>query len=152
MNHLEVSFLAISEVQWQERAVGYCLNILDYLGRDDCEISLVFTDDKNITELNRRYREKNEPTDVLTFCQCEGENFPSGEERPVQNLGDMVISLDAVERHSEELEITLDEELRRVLVHAILHLTGWTHKTREPTDPMLRYQEKILQSIGESIL
>lgn len=152
MNHLEVSFISIFEVPWRERAVTYCLGILDYLKRDNCEISLVFTDDVNIAELNRRYRKQDEPTDVLAFCRGEEGDFPSGAKSPVQHLGDIVISLDMVERHSEEFKVSLDEELRRVLVHGILHLTGWRHKTRKPSEPMLQCQEEIIQVIGESIL
>lgn len=152
MNHIEISFLTIPEVEWQDRGQKYCLKVLDHLEKDNCEISLVFTDDDNIAELNGEYRDKEGPTDVLTFCQDEGEPFPVGEEDPFQYLGDIVVSLDTVKRHSMEFHVTFDEELRRVLVHAILHLLGWTHKTREPKDPMLQYQETIIKTIGESIL
>ncbi len=152
MNHIEISFLAIQEEDWQPRALEYCIRVLSNLEKDNCEISLVFTDDDNIAELNRQYRDKEGPTDVLTFCQEEGEPFPTGEDEPVHYPGDIIISLDTVKKHSLDFEVSFDEELRRVLVHAILHLNGWTHDTREISDPMLKYQETLIKTIGESIL
>jgi probable rRNA maturation factor len=57
-----------------------------------------------------------------------------------------------VDKHSQKFEVTFDEELRRVLVHGILHLLGRTHATRAPEEPMLIEQERIIKTIGEKIL
>ena len=151
MNQVEISFLSIPEQPWEERARQYCFQILEQLKTDNCEISLVFTDDKNIAELNRSYRGKEGATDVLSFCQDEGEIFPVPGDEP-RYLGDIIVSLDTVERHGEEFGVTKDEDLRRVLIHAVLHLHGWTHETRDPSEPMLKNQEILLKTIGESIL
>lgn len=153
MNIVEIDYLNIEEPDWTERIAPYCLKVLDFLKMDGQEISLVFTDDLTISGYNRDYRNKDEATDVLSFCQDEGEEFPGGiDVADYHHLGDIVVSLETVENQSQKFEVTFDEELRRVLVHGILHLLGRTHATRNPGEPMLIEQERILQTIGEQVL
>ena len=120
--------------------------ILGYLGEDG-EFSVHFVTDDEIKALNRDYREKDEPTDILTFRILDGEEFPSfpGEEK---ELGDMFISMDAMRRNAAEFSVSEDEELFRLLVHGILHLQGYDHKTNDfSSEPMLIRQEEIIQAI-----
>lgn len=107
------------------------------------EISLTLCHDAYIKELNSTYRDKNEATDVLSFCQNEGDEIMSF---PGQQLsaGDIIVSMDTLGRHAELYNVPLEEELKRVTIHGILHLKGMTHETREPEEEMLQYQESIL--------
>ncbi len=121
--------------------------ILTYLGEDG-DFSLHFITDSGIQALNRDYRGKNEPTDILTFAINDGEAFPQaeGEEK---ELGDVFISLDSMNRNADALSVPRQEELRRLLVHGILHLRGMDHATNDfASEPMLIEQERIMKELG----
>ncbi len=153
MNLVDLDFLNIDEPDWSLRVIPYCLKVLEALEVREKEISLVFTDDATISGYNLEYRNKTGATDVLSFCQDEGEEFPDfAESSQYHHLGDIIVSLETVEKHRQKFEVTFDEELRRVLVHGILHLLGRTHATRAPEEPMLIEQERILHTIGEQVL
>lgn len=109
--------------------------ILRDLGRVDGELSLYLTDDAQIRELNREYRGVDRATDVLSFSQQEGEAlFPTG--GPCL-LGDVVISMDRAGEQAREFGTELDVELRRLLVHGVLHLLGYDHEgSGEEADTM----------------
>lgn len=95
------------------------------MGCDHCELSLVLTDDPDIQHLNRTYRGKDRPTNVLSFPMQEGEfsNVTPG------LLGDVVISVDTAQREAAQAGISLDERMSQLLVHGILHLVGFDHET-----------------------
>ncbi len=88
-----------------------------------CSLSIVLTDDEEIHGLNRDFRGKDKPTDVLSFSQLEG-----GAEQHSRSLGDVVISLDTTARQAKEYRVTFDRELLRLLIHGILHLFGHDHE------------------------
>jgi probable rRNA maturation factor len=99
-------------------------------------------------ELNREYRGIDAPTDVLTFRQADAE--ATGDQR---HVGDLVISIDALERNAHDEGVTTDEELKRLVVHGLLHLSGMDHDDDDPTDPMLTLQERMLHALsGRRIL
>jgi probable rRNA maturation factor len=95
------------------------------LGCPRAELSIVITDDATIHDLNRQWRHKDRPTDVLSFSQVEGlcPGAPSEE----QLLGDVVISLETAARQAKELGHSLEQEVQRLLVHGVLHLLGHDH-------------------------
>ena len=113
---------------------------LNYLEVEPCEVSVSFVSDATIQQLNKQYRNLDEPTDVLSFAQEEGEGF-SG---PVRILGDIVISLDTMERNALLFDVEPSIELQRLLIHGVLHLLGRDHATNEEREEMLLLQEKIL--------
>lgn len=124
-----------------EQFVSAVLHTLNISGR---EVSVLLTDDNTMQDLNHRFRGLDEPTDVLSFG-----DEPPGDEGP---LGDIVIDVPLVTRQAHEYATTPEEELRRVTIHGILHLTGHTHSSNDFTDePMLNLQEKILASIKERL-
>ena len=89
---------------------------LEGLGCRDVELSILLTDDDGIRGLNRDYRGKDKPTDVLSF--------------PMEDeimLGDVVISTERASEQAAEFRVSEDEELSRLLVHGILHLVGHDH-------------------------
>ena len=88
------------------------------------------TDDPSIHELNRTWRHKDKPTDVLSFSQLEGEDATSdapGTPKGLPVLGDVIISTDTAQRQADAFGHSLDSELQRLLVHGVLHLLGHDH-------------------------
>ena len=121
--------------------------ILDSLGETG-DFSLHFVSDEEIRELNRDYRGKDEPTDILTFALSDGEAFPTfeGEER---ELGDIFISLESMRRNAAAFSVPEEEELKRLLIHGTLHLLGFDHATNDfASEPMLIRQEEMMRSLG----
>ncbi|MBN8548537.1 MAG: rRNA maturation RNase YbeY [Deltaproteobacteria bacterium] len=105
-------------------------------------LSLLFTDDTEIHVLNREYRGKDKPTDVLSFSQLEG-----GNKIPSPSLGDLVISLDTTLKQSKKYRVTLSRELLRLLVHGTLHLFGYDHeKVPAAEAAKMRRLEKFLMA------
>ena len=121
------------------KAAGiFVKKVLKHLGLDNWELSVLFCNNRYIKSLNARYRKKNEATDVLSFPL--GETDPDGR----YLAGDIVISLDALEENTGFFNVRADEELRRLLVHGILHLCGKDHSGNKAGEPMLKVQEEIL--------
>jgi len=111
-----------------ERVEALLSQILEFLAEKHPEIiarelSVVLCDDAYIQELNKLYRDKDYPTDVLSFSQLEGEV-----EVPSSALGDVVVSLRAARRQAKQYKVTLDQELNRLLIHGVLHLFGYEHE------------------------
>ncbi len=120
--------------------------ILEYL-KEDGEFSISFIDDEEIKSLNKEYRDIDSPTDILTFRLDDDDSFPTIEEEE-KELGDIFISLDSMARNAEEFGVEKSDELRRLLLHGVLHLEGYDHKTNDfSTEPMLIKQEEILKKI-----
>ena len=127
-----------------ESAVSQILSYLDA----DGDFSIHFVTDDGIRALNREYRDKDEATDILTFALSDGEAFPEieGEEK---ELGDIFISLESMRRNAASFSVSEEEELRRLLVHGILHLLGYDHATNDfASEPMLIKQEKMMDDLG----
>ena len=97
--------------------------MLRALNLEHAELSVLLTDDRGIHQLNRRYRGKDRPTDVLAF-ELDGTGRP-GEQAP--NLGDVVISLDTAARQARRKGHPLLSEVRLLLAHGLLHLLGYDH-------------------------
>jgi len=99
----------------------------------DGALNIVLTDDDEIQRINNLYRGKNHPTDILTF--------EYGVDQDV--LGDMMISLETVERQAPDFENTFEEELLYIVIHGVLHLLGFEH---EETDDISSEQMIMKQS------
>jgi probable rRNA maturation factor len=110
---------------------------------DDRELSILLTDDTEMTGLNRAYRRRDRTTDVLSFSQQEG---PRGDLHP-EILGDVVISVPAAKRQARERGASLMSELTVLLVHGVLHLLGFEHEKagRARARAMRKEQERLVQ-------
>lgn len=93
---------------------------------EERELSLVICDDRTIHALNREYRGKDRPTDVLAFAMGEGE----GAELAGEVLGDVVISLETAARQARAHARSLEDEVTMLLAHGVLHLLGLDHRDR----------------------
>jgi rRNA maturation RNase YbeY len=118
------------------------LRLLKLLGRKDNELSLLLTGDRRIKELNRDFRHKNRPTDVLSFPQIEaldGKVRANPLQPPeVEVIGDVVISIETAARQADEIGQSIEVRLRALLVHGLLHLLGYDHE-RSAADAKLMF-------------
>jgi probable rRNA maturation factor len=103
------------------------------------ELSLVFCDDDFIHGLNRDYRGKDKPTDVLSFPQDPDSGL----------LGDVVISVAAAQRQAAERGHSLAEEVEWLFLHGALHLLGHDDETEAQLEEMIRRARRIQESLGE---
>jgi len=149
MNKVDLNSEEVDLPSWSGKACNFALKVLDEIKRDNWELSILFCDNKTITGLNNQYRKKNEPTDVLSFNL--GETVQDGE-RTVYLPGDIVISLETLAENAEYFKIPVDEELRRLLIHGILHLDGMNHNSIEQDEPMLVLQEDILKKLNNETI
>lgn len=149
-NEVFYSVLGTEEPAWAQRAAEYALAVLDALGKKDWQVSLTFCDDATIHALNRDYRHIDAPTDVLSFML--GQREPMGDPEGIYLAGDIVISIPALFRNAEEFAVDPDEELRRLIIHGILHLDGLDHENTDPDQPMLKFQESLLATLGGHVL
>ncbi len=106
--------------------------------RDTVEISVLLCDDEAITGLNRKYRRKNAPTDVLSFEQ-DGPAASGG-----RALGDIVISLETAERNCGGDPQSIRREVDMLFCHGLLHLLGYDHGTSAERTEMQRKQAEYL--------
>lgn len=98
------------------------------------EISVVLADDALVRTLNRTYRDKDKPTNVLSFplLDADEENFPEiPDEDERLGLGDLVLSLETLERESLEQKKIFREHFLHLVVHGTLHLLGYDHERGE---------------------
>jgi probable rRNA maturation factor len=114
--------------------------MLEAIGREDAELSIMLCDDETIHELNRDYRKKDRPTDVLSFAMQEGEG---GDLHPGL-LGDVVISVDTARRQAADRGWTIAAEIRFLLAHGLLHLLGHDHRTRDEERRMLAMGDALI--------
>jgi probable rRNA maturation factor len=149
-NTIDISYKNIEPREWISDIEEFCLAVLQKLGIRNWEVSLLFCDDSFIAELNETYRSKSGPTDVLSFSQLDGErvdSFHQGGEETIY-AGDIVISIPTLMKNTGKIntgQIKREEELKRLIIHGMLHLNGMEHK--EEVCEMLILQEKILQEL-----
>lgn len=118
---------------------------------DDCEVSVLLTDNEGIHELNRDYRGVDRPTDVLSFPANElspGEFDADLCERDPETgrvfLGDMAISLEKCEAQAEEFGHSFERELMYLTVHSTLHLLGYDHVDEAEMKRQMRGREDVI--------
>ena len=117
---------------------------------DGSEVSITFVTNEAIHAINREYRDKDQPTDVISFAleeMSEGEVQIVGEGIP-RVLGDIIISTDRTREQAEEFGHSFERELGFLAVHGFLHLLGYDHMTPEDEKVMFGKQDEILESYG----
>ena len=100
-------------------------DVLNHLNFENWEMNVVFCDDKFMQEMNLQYRNIDAPTDVLSFEQ--GDYYIDDDENEIFSAGDILISDETLSRNANEFNIAKNDELKRLLVHGILHLSGEDH-------------------------
>ncbi len=98
------------------------------------EINYIFCDDIRILEVNREFLKHDYYTDVITFDYSEDDTIS----------GDVYISVDTVRTNAEEYGVSFEQELRRVMIHAVLHLCGFEDQTKEESAAMRKLEDWAL--------
>ncbi len=99
------------------------------------QLNFVFTGDKQLLQTNIQFLNHNTYTDIITFDNCEGNTVN----------GDIVISVERVKENAEKFAVNFDEELKRVIIHGILHLCGYKDKTKKHAEEMRKKENWALK-------
>ncbi len=102
--------------------------------------SVSFCNDETIQKINKEYRKKDSPTDVITFSLFV-DDINSIVYRKTADLGEIIVSIETAKRQMKE---SLDKEILTLILHGILHLFGFDHLTKKDYDFVVRIQEKIV--------
>ena len=111
------------------------LKILRKLG-GNWTVGIFFVSEREIKALNKKYRRKNRPTDVLSF-EMKDEGY----------LGDVIISPDVAKRNAKRCKARYNEEIARLVIHGILHLKGYDHEKKKDETKMFRKQDRLLKEV-----
>ncbi|MFS0861601.1 rRNA maturation RNase YbeY [Fredinandcohnia sp. 179-A 10B2 NHS] len=117
---------------------------------EESELSITFVDNDRIQEINREYRDKDQPTDVISFAMeelGEGEIEIIGADLPTV-LGDIIISIPRAKEQAEEYGHSFIRELGFLAVHGFLHLLGYDHESKDEEEIMFSKQKEILEAYG----
>ena len=108
---------------------------LNAIGNNEASATIAFVSDKRIRELNRQFRGVDKATDVLSF--------PGGEKT---NLGDIAVSVDTAARQAKENGLSFDDEIAQLILHGLLHLSGYDHET--DNGEMNHFELKLRRKLG----
>ena len=113
---------------------------LEQSGVDQAELSVTLLDDAGMAAMNRQWKDRELPTDVLAFPLHDPDDPP---------LGDIYLGLERAEHQAAELGEPALRELARLAIHGTLHVLGWDHPEEDREDtPMWAHQERILEGLG----
>ncbi|CAN7152860.1 rRNA maturation RNase YbeY [Phyllobacterium sp. LjRoot231] len=125
-------------------AIAAAWQTLDGGEQPASELSLVFTDDATIKELNSGWRDKDKPTNVLSFPAF---TLKPGQ-KPGPMLGDIVIARETVAREAADEDKTFEDHLTHLIVHGFLHLLGYDHLTDVEAEEMEGLERKVLERLA----
>ena len=108
---------------------------IDAIGKHGSSATIAFVSDKSIRKLNQQFRQIDKATDVLSF---------PGDE--VTNLGDIAISLDRAAEQAKDNDLTLENEIAQLILHGLLHLSGYDHET--DNGEMNRLELRLRKKLG----
>lgn len=143
----ETETLQESDLQFVEKILQHAAGE-EEIG--EAEVSVSFVTNEMIREINREYRSKNQPTDVISFAmeeEGEGEVPIQGMDEP-RMLGDIIISLDRTREQAADYGHSFERELGFLAVHGFLHLLGYDHMEEQDEKKMFAKQDAILNSLG----
>ncbi len=131
MNTVEVALSGVAAPSWRNDVARFCRRALEEAGIDGWDLSVLICSDAVIRELNARYRGTDKATDVLSFSQTEGRRVTATGRQRI--AGDIVISVETLRRNAaadgqgSNFWVDEESELKRLVVHGILHLAGMDH-------------------------
>lgn len=127
--------------------------LLDVLNYSDFDLGIWVTNNKTIKEYNKTYRDKNKPTDILSFAyhpELKPGQRIKVENTEDKNLGDIIISAEYVKKEAEEYNTTFNKRLKVLLVHGICHLLGYDHITDKDYRQMRAKEAYLLKFIDHN--
>ena len=150
MNTIDVSYdkESYKELAPKKFVLEYLNKVLSEIKLSNVEFSVSFINEVNMKRMNRKFRDIDDSTDILSFAAEDDDGFgfiSAGRRKRV--LGDILICPEVLKRNAQTFKVSENEELRRLLIHGVLHLSGENHQTNDPSEPMLIKQEKILSKL-----
>ncbi len=136
MKESKINFYSENEFQLdQEKSYeSWIRRVIESEGKKLEEISYIFCNDDYLLDINMKYLDHDTYTDIISFDYSVGNILQ----------GDIYISTERVEENSSEYNVSFEEELRRVIIHGVLHLCGYRDKTEEESSLMrLKEEEKL---------
>ncbi|WP_078432375.1 rRNA maturation RNase YbeY [Metabacillus halosaccharovorans] len=147
-SHDETNELTEEQIRTVEELLQFAADVEDV--SEGAELSVTFVTNERIQEVNREYRDKDQPTDVISFAleeMSEGELEIVGGDQP-RVLGDIIISIPRAREQAEEYGHSFMRELGFLSVHGLLHLLGYDHMTDSEEKVMFTKQKEILNNYG----
>lgn len=144
----ETNELKKADFDLVESLLNFAANKLEI--EPDSEVSITFVSNERIQEINRDYRDKDQPTDVISFAMeelGEGEIEINGVNMP-RVLGDIIISVSKAHEQANDYGHPFTRELGFLALHGFLHLLGYDHMTAEDEKEMFGLQKDILDDYG----
>lgn len=133
-----------------ERVAEAASHVAPELGNPRLSASLLFADDAEVQTLNRQWRAKDKPTNVLSFPMLERPALLSlAPDGPPELLGDLALALETCAREAAEKGVSLQDHAAHLIVHGLLHLAGHDHETSAAdADAMEALEIKALALLG----
>ncbi len=131
--------------------VRRCCNAVLRLEQFDApaEISVIFVDNAQIRELNRQYRNKDVPTDVLSFPMGENGVYDTNYDTGAKILGDIVLSMEKAVEQAGRYDHSLEREVGYLTAHSVLHLLGYDHERGGMDRVRMREkEEQVMTQLG----
>lgn len=150
----EVGFLEDKDRDWQKWIMDLLLLAKKEINKENpLLMSINFVDEKKSHEINLKYRQKDRPTDVISFAIEDGEegfDMASFIDQPgfQEDIGDLFMCPSVIKRHSKEYETGFDREFGYTIVHGFLHLNGYDHIDPKEAKEMFGIQGKVLEDYG----
>ena len=148
---LMISFNKRVKCPWTQSEVEKVFKIIQKKIKASGELEVNVVGDKEIKDLNFRYRGKNKITDVLSFAwsrfsseENRGSAISKGFEIGTKNLGQIYVCYPQIARQAKQLKIKTKEEFARMLMHGFLHILGYDHIKKKDAKEMFRIQEEIV--------
>lgn len=115
---------------------------------NNAEVSITFTDNEHIHEINRDYRNVDRPTDVISFALNEGDEPEIEGGAPINVLGDIIISVEKAIEQAKDYGHSIEREVAFLTVHGMLHLLGYDHIEEDDRKEMRREENFVMEKLG----
>ena len=137
MNEATINFYSENDFQFgnEDLYADWIQKVITSEGKKTGEISYIFCDDEYLLEMNKKYLDHDTYTDIISFDNTVGKILQ----------GDIFISIERVAENTALYEVEFEQELRRVMIHGILHFAGYTDKTEEEKTVMRGKEEEKLE-------
>lgn len=152
MENLEIQYQEIEQNKNYETIIKQVIDkCFETENLKNLYISITLTTPENIKQINNKYRKIDKPTDVLSFPMFEKEEIDlvckENFEGIRETLGDVIISIEQVEKQAKEYEHSFERELAYMIVHGFYHLMGYDHMQEDEKKQMRQKEENILKGL-----
>lgn len=131
----------------KKKAGAWAAAVARELNLENSDIAVILTDNETMKAINKKYRGRNRPTDVISFRYADGPLPGMGHHDP--GSGDIFISLEKCRERAVSGKVTVEGEIKRLLVHGVLHLAGYDHEgSRRREAAMRRKEDEVLAAIS----